>query len=84
MFKCDKCGECCRNLQKLPIYNDLHNGDGICRYLKNNECSIYENRPLFCRVDECYEVLFKDQLTYDDYLQLNYKCCEMIKIQRER
>lgn len=58
MFKCDECGECCRNLDKSPLYAELHNGDGICKYLKDNRCSIYENRPLLCRVDECYEEFF--------------------------
>lgn len=79
MFKCDKCGECCRNLNKSPIYDELHDGDGICRYLIENLCSIYEERPLLCRVDECYEILFKDKLSYDEYVQLNYKYCEDLK-----
>lgn len=82
MFKCDKCGECCRNLNKSSIYNELHNGDGICRYLEGNICSIYEKRPLICRVDECYEVLFKSQLKYEDYIMLNYKYCEELKRER--
>lgn len=84
MFECDKCGECCRNLDKSPIYNDLHNGNGICRYLKGNLCSIYERRPLFCRVDECYEVMFKEKFGYEEYLQLNYKYCKELKFSKGR
>lgn len=83
MFKCDKCGECCRNLNKVNIYKDLHNGDGICRYLEGNECSIYENRPLLCRVDESYEKLFKNIMSYKEYLQLNYQSCEILKNKKE-
>lgn len=79
MFKCDKCGECCRNLDKSPLYKHLHNGDGICRHLKGNLCSIYKNRPLICRVDECYEVMFKGVLSYEKYLNLNYKYCKELK-----
>lgn len=82
MFKCDKCGECCRNLQKSSLYKDLHNGDGICRYLRGNECSIYEERPLICRVDAYYEKFLKDELNYDEYIQLNYKYCKELKKQR--
>lgn len=41
MFKCNMCGECCRNPDKSPVYNELHDGDGVCRYLDGNECSIY-------------------------------------------
>lgn len=79
MFKCDKCGECCRQLNKSSIYDDLHDGGGVCRYLKNNLCSIYEKRPLLCRVDESYDAVFKDKLSYDEYIQLNYKFCNEIK-----
>lgn len=79
MFKCDKCGECCRNLHKSPLYKDLHDGDGVCRYLKGNECSIYENRPLICRIDDSYEVFFKQELSYEEYLQLNYESCKILK-----
>lgn len=79
MFKCDRCGECCRNLNKSPIYNELHDGDGVCRYLRNNLCSIYETRPLLCRVDESYELFFKDKLSYDEYVQRNYSFCKEFK-----
>ena len=84
MFKCDRCGECCRNLHKSPIYEDLHDGDGICRYLDGNECSIYEERPVLCRIDECYGIYFKDKLSYEDYIQLNYKFCKELKKQTRR
>lgn len=79
MFKCNKCGECCRNLNKSPIYKDLHCGDGVCRHLVGNECSIYEERPIICRIDESYELFFRDKMSYEDYLQLTYKCCEILK-----
>ena len=71
MFKCDKCGECCRNLDKSDLYKDLDRGDGTCKYLDGNICSIYEERPLLCRVDESYEVLFKDIINRSDYYKFN-------------
>ena len=79
MFSCDKCGECCKNLHKSSLYDELHNGDGICKYLIENLCSIYENRPLLCRVDESYEILFKDQMTKIKYYEINYKFCNKLK-----
>lgn len=82
MFLCDMCGECCKNLDKSPIYEDMHYGDGICRYLDGNKCSIYEERPLICRVDDSYEVFFKSEMSYEEYLQKNYKCCEILKKQK--
>lgn len=59
MFKCSACGECCRNLDKSPLYKDLDRGDGTCKYLVGNKCSIYDKRPLFCRVDKCYELFLR-------------------------
>lgn len=34
MFVCDKCGCCCRNLDKSEIYSELDRGDGSCKYLE--------------------------------------------------
>ena len=84
MFQCDKCGECCRNLDKSEIYRELHDGDGICRYLRENLCSIYEKRPLICRIDEGFEAFFKDKISYEKYLQYTYECCEILKNNRRK
>lgn len=82
MFFCDCCGECCRNLDKSPVYAELDRGDGVCRYLNGNLCSIYENRPLLCRVDECYETFFKDAMSMEEYYKLNYEVCKKLKEMR--
>lgn len=79
MFKCDKCGECCRNLDKSPLYDQLHDGDGTCRYLEGNLCSIYETRPVLCQVDKSYDLYFKDIMTRQEYEILNYEACKKIK-----
>lgn len=79
MFKCDMCGECCRNLDRSPLYAGLDMGNGVCRYLKGNKCSIYNERPLLCRVDESYEAFFKDIISIDDYYRLNYESCDILK-----
>jgi uncharacterized protein len=79
MFKCDKCGHCCRNLDKSPVYAELHNGDGICKYLDGDLCSIYSTRPILCRVDDSYELYFKDIMTRDKYEELNHEVCIILK-----
>ena len=79
MFKCDKCGQCCRNLKLSEIYKDLDDGTGVCRYLKGNLCSIYKDRPIYCRIDECYELLFKEIMSKDEYYRQNYACCKILK-----
>ena len=83
MFKCDKCGECCRNLKMSDIYADLDRGDGVCKYLEGNLCSIYDERPLKCRIDESYNEFFKDSMTLDEFYDANYRMCEELKKRRE-
>lgn len=46
MFECDKCGICCAHIGDADVYKDLDRGDGVCKFLKGNLCSIYEQRPL--------------------------------------
>ncbi|MGN1249264.1 MAG: YkgJ family cysteine cluster protein [Candidatus Spyradocola sp.] len=81
MFQCDKCGMCCRNLDKNELYKELDRGDGVCRYLTGNLCSIYEQRPLLCRVDESYEKLFRGRMSLEEYYELNYSACRVLKKQ---
>ncbi len=79
MFPCDQCGACCRNLRLSPLYAELDRGDGVCKYLSGNLCSIYESRPLLCRVDESYEKFFKEVMSLEDYYRLNQEACEILK-----
>jgi len=79
MFECKRCGSCCRNLDKNEIYKDLDRGDGICIYLKENECTIYENRPLLCRIDESYDYFFSQTMTKEEYYKLNKEACKRLR-----
>lgn len=79
MFICDKCGQCCRNLDKSPLYAKLDTGNGVCKFLIGNLCSVYLTRPLLCRVDESYEVYFKDIMTRVEYDKLNSESCIILK-----
>lgn len=78
MFECKKCGECCRNLNLSSQYSDLDRGDGVCKYLTGNLCSIYESRPIKCRVDLCYDLHFKNYMTKEEYYTLNYQACNKL------
>lgn len=53
-FLCSQCGACCKLAGKMggKKYNLPINEDGSCGHLKNNVCSIYDNRPDICRVDK--------------------------------
>jgi len=78
-FRCDACGACCRNLDSSPLYKELDRGDGVCKYLSGNVCSIYDSRPLLCRVDQAFEIYFKHSMTKKEYYKLNYASCQMLK-----
>lgn len=79
-FPCDKCGLCCRNLEKSPIYEDLHDGSGICKHLDTdtNLCTIYAKRPEKCNIIASYKY-FEDTLIFDEYIELNINACEKLK-----
>lgn len=79
VFECDKCGLCCSHIGGVDLYKDLDRGDGVCMYLKENLCSIYESRPLLCRVDESWEQIFSAEMSREDYYKLNYKGCMALK-----
>lgn len=79
MFECNQCGECCRHLNLSPLYAELDRGDGICRFLKGNLCSIYELRPLICRVDESFDAFFQNAMSREEYYRLNYEACRKMK-----
>jgi len=83
MFECDCCGCCCRNLNKSKLYSDLDRGDGICIYLVGNLCSIYEKRPILCRIDECYKLYFYKFMELEEYYKLNKIECEKLKNKEE-
>lgn len=79
IFQCDKCGACCRSIAGIGILQELDRGDGVCKYLQNNLCTIYANRPLACRVDECYKAFFKDKMSKEEFYRLNHLACEELK-----
>lgn len=81
MFPCDKCGACCRSLKLSPLYAQLDRGDGVCRFLTGNLCGIYDTRPLLCRVDECYEEFFKEEMSVEEYYRLNRESCQKLREQ---
>lgn len=84
-FSCCCCGACCRSLYMIP---DLENTelsgfcgpDGVCIYLDKNTnlCTIYEDRPLLCRVDDQYDLLFRDKMTRSEYYKLQHEICKIL------
>ena len=81
MFKCDCCGQCCRNIGGVKVLEALDSGDGVCIFLNREEnlCRIYGSRPLFCNVDAMYDVFFRDEMTREEFYSANYSVCEELK-----
>ncbi len=79
MFKCDKCGECCRSIGGNILYTHLDRGDGVCKYLLGNLCSIYQNRPTLCNIDKCYDLFFKDKMSKEEFYRFNLEICNKLK-----
>lgn len=80
-FFCDQCGLCCKKLSNSPMYKDLDRGDGVCIHFNEttNLCGVYENRPLKCRVDDMYTEFYQNTLTIEEFHQLNYEACNILK-----
>lgn len=81
LFPCTGCGLCCRNLKNNVFAHDLDRGDGICYYLNENMnlCTIYEDRPLTCRVEDFYNTFLTDQYSWDSFVKLNLEICEKLQ-----
>lgn len=72
-------------MQLSDLYADLDRGDGVCKFLKGNLCSIYEQRPIKCRIDMCYDLYFKNYMTVEEYYDLNKMFCnKFIKKSEEK
>lgn len=82
MFKCEKCGLCCRN-----VGNSIFEGrkmalpNSICKYLNQNTnlCTIYEHRPWFCNVDVYYEKYCKNKMSKKEFYRLNKIECVKLR-----
>ena len=81
-FNCSKCGSCCRNLHLNELYKELDRGDGVCKYFAEttNFCKIYSTRPDICNVMKMYETHFNKYYSLKEYIRLNEKSCEKLKV----
>ncbi|MCK8828088.1 YkgJ family cysteine cluster protein [Natroniella acetigena] len=78
-FSCKKCGSCCRTISDIEELEEYDLGDGSCKYLKNNICLIYNERPEVCRVDKIYLKYFKENMKLKDYHKKISQLCSRIK-----
>ena len=77
-FPCTSCGACCSSINDLDFLQ-VYNNQGTCIKLVNNQCSIYENRPLLCRIDDSYEALFSQVLSKKAFYIQNALACNALQ-----
>lgn len=79
-YPCTKCGACCRLIYTSPMFDkDMQNEDGSCKYLINNQCSIYESRPEYCKVFEMYNKYYRTDYSIEEFYNLNIKVCNELQ-----
>ncbi|MRX73378.1 YkgJ family cysteine cluster protein [Bacillus lacus] len=77
-FPCTSCGACCSSIEGIAFL-EKYNQNGSCNKLKDNECTIYEERPLLCRIDEAYDQIFSAYMTRKDFYRQNAKACNELQ-----
>ena len=80
LFPCNQCGLCCKNISHIKELETFDRGDGSCKYLKDNLCSIYESRPLICRIDEMFNTYFLHIYTKKEYIEININACQSLQM----
>lgn len=80
-FPCNACGACCKQIGLNEAMKHFNRGDGICRHFDDttNLCTIYEHRPLICRVEEYYKTHFSEQFEWAEFVKLNLEVCEKLQ-----
>jgi Fe-S-cluster containining protein len=82
VFICEKCGECCRHIEQfIQIWPHQHNG--ICNFLQENVCSIYEARPDFCSFQRGYNKYCKNYMTETEYYAKTIYYCEQLRKEKK-
>ncbi|SEP84070.1 YkgJ family cysteine cluster protein [Basfia succiniciproducens] len=80
-FPCNTCGQCCKNIRLSEQTAYLDRGDGICRHFDalTHLCTIYETRPLVCRVEDYYKQNLSHIYEWDEFIEINLAICEQLQ-----
>ncbi|HEJ2439855.1 TPA: YkgJ family cysteine cluster protein [Burkholderia multivorans] len=79
-FPCTQCGACCRHIHLAEETRFLDRGDGACRHYDDvgKLCTIYEQRPAVCRVEQHYDQHFVHLCSWDKFVELNLTVCSKL------
>ena len=75
-FACTRCGLCCHHAGDVSDFPEPVDADGVCaRYDRTARlCTIYEHRPLVCRVAD----LRPEGVTEVDWFAANEAACRRL------
>jgi Fe-S-cluster containining protein len=83
LYKCENCGQCCKNWNPAQHDISLVDENGVCKFLnqETNLCTIYDKRPIFCRTYEYYEqIVAKSQnISLEYYLHQQRMGCDILR-----
>lgn len=58
---------------------EFDRGDGVCKYLRDSKCEIYDNRPEICNVEQMYEKYFAKIYSRNEFYKLNEEACDILQ-----
>lgn len=58
---------------------EFDRGDGICKYLSGNLCTIYQHRPNICDAEYMWITKYSKIMSREDFEQKSYESCQLIK-----
>ena len=82
LYNCETCGaQCCKNWNPARYDRTIVDERGVCKYLNTttNLCTIYNERPNFCRVYTWYYEQYKDQKSLQDFLSSQRLGCDILQ-----
>ena len=87
-FPCTGCGCCCKVIDWAddiivrddpahPYYFPYTHKEGVCEMLIDNKCSVYESRPLICRIEDSIEY-YSQSTNKTEYYNKNIEACHQL------
>ncbi len=91
-FNCTGCGLCCTRMGEvlktvypmafmniaLADFPYKVKEDGSCEMFRDNQCMVYENRPLVCNIERMADEMDLG-MTKKQWYEANYAGCEMLQ-----
>ncbi len=91
-FNCTGCGLCCKEIGNIikskppfPWMEAAHNAfpykakaDGSCEKLKDNKCTVYDDRPLLCNIERMADETDMP-ISKETWFEMNYIGCRTLQ-----